>query len=90
MFPRRREILIDASAVADCFVRIQIVYPPEPAGGDARKHHGQMDGDMYCPTDCRSHGLAVCDIPEFEKIHRGGNGHMGGGWNSAPGGPKHY
>ncbi|KAI7220558.1 glycoside hydrolase family 43 protein [Hortaea werneckii] len=71
-----------------------IVYPPEPAGDDARKHHGQphhgqMD-DMYCPTNCRSHGLAVCDIPEFEKVHhRGGNGHMGGGWNSAPGGQKH-
>ncbi|RMY46857.1 hypothetical protein D0865_09027 [Hortaea werneckii] len=70
-----------------------IVYPPEPAGDAASADHGlyrgQMD-DMYCPSDCRSHGLAICDIPEFEKVHhRGGNGHMGGGWNSAPGGQQH-
>ncbi|KAI6795437.1 glycoside hydrolase family 43 protein [Hortaea werneckii] len=65
-----------------------IVHPPEPAAGEARKHHGQME-EMYCPANCRSHGLAVCDIPGLQKSHRGGgNGHMGGCWNSAPGEQK--
>ncbi|KAI7111732.1 hypothetical protein KC352_g35700, partial [Hortaea werneckii] len=62
-----------------------IVYPPEPAAGDVRKYHGQMeDMYMYCPTNCRSHGLAVCDIPGLQKFLRGGgNSHMGGGCRRA-------